>query len=338
MCILIVKKSGAAISDGALRNSYDNNPDGCGFAYVNSENGENKLIIEKGLFPFTLFLSKFREAEQRAPESNFIIHFRISTSGGVITENCHPFYLNDNVAYAHNGILTTIPRTDFIGSENDTRAFGRLVLSKLFEQDPNFHSSGAVRFILQEYLGRNKIALLNSDNEFTIFGESMGEWVDNVWYSNASYKTIKYSGNQLPYSGYKVKEKVRYTKGNKLTIHDTGVFIFSHREKKDRVGAIVAPYTMTLSKVIRFFRTNTTKEMIDNQTLYWEDTSGTFCDKDELEDAILTLYLDGGEYFCPSCNMLLEKKDIDTIHRTIVCSYCKRFAYEIKDDMLQNAS
>ena len=49
-------------------------------------------------------------------------------------------------------------------------------------------------WLVEKAIGYNKIALLRSDGAMTILNEKSGDWVDGLWFSNDSYKKVKYYG------------------------------------------------------------------------------------------------------------------------------------------------
>ena len=119
MCIAILKKPNGIITKAELQNCFTNNPDMCGFAFVHNK----KVYISKGYKNFEEFYAYYNEVASRN-DRNILIHFRIATSGGVNTENCHPFYVHEGkLALIHNGVISGMGATKEEGSKNDTRIF-----------------------------------------------------------------------------------------------------------------------------------------------------------------------------------------------------------------------
>lgn len=185
MCIAILKQKNGNITDEELRACFQTNPDGAGIAY----NVNKKLIIEKGIFNIEEFVKKVRNAEKIC-DGNMLIHCRISTSGNIDKDNCHPFFVNNSLALIHNGILDIdVPK----GSpKNDTRLYIENYLQGFTTQDL-IHNQ-ALKNLIGFYIGSSKFVLLSNDDEFAIINEGFGHWKDNVWFSNKSYepKTILY--------------------------------------------------------------------------------------------------------------------------------------------------
>jgi hypothetical protein len=197
MCIIAIKSPGARFDWKILRECWDANPDGAGFAYP-SKGG--RITISKGFMEF----NDFKRAVKAAPigkGTEALLHFRIATHGAVSPTNCHPFPLSDDsetlsalevvsdVAIAHNGIVSGMTPSDLL---SDTMLFIRDYLAPM----------GAGRVTdtaLHDIIGQaaaSKLAIMSAAGISTIgkFEESDG------WrYSNSSFlpsevnqKTIKY--------------------------------------------------------------------------------------------------------------------------------------------------
>lgn len=201
MCIAILKTKDALITKETLKTCYDNNKDGCGFAYCD----EGKIYIKK-FMSFDRFYEEYSKVHNK---SNMLIHFRIATHGGVNLDNCHPFKLNDRMALIHNGIISGYGnKTD----KSDTRDFIDKVIGNIswkMWKNPSFVQ------LVGEAIGNSKFCILDIEGGYYIVNENKGEWVDGVWYSNSSYKprtvyktTIKkdykkdYSYNYNSWYGY----------------------------------------------------------------------------------------------------------------------------------------
>ena len=100
MCVIVAMPANKTLPKQVLQNCYENNPDGWGI--MAAEGG--RLHIEKGLGNFDVFYKTFKgfsKGQDRA------IHFRWKTHGLIDEANCHPFPVTDNLAFMHNGILST---------------------------------------------------------------------------------------------------------------------------------------------------------------------------------------------------------------------------------------
>lgn len=178
MCIAILKPQGKTISKETLQICFDNNPDGCGFAYPI----ENDVVIKK----FMKFEDFYPEYE-KYQHLTTLIHFRIATHGAVEIDNCHPFVLNSRMALIHNGIITGYGDKK---TKSDTRDFIDRVIGNIswkMWKNPSFCE------LVGNAIGYSKLAILDKTGAYVIINEHKGEWTDGIWYSNTSYKYKKYS-------------------------------------------------------------------------------------------------------------------------------------------------
>ena len=183
MCIAILN-NGNIISENHFKTSLMFNPDGFGMSYI--ENG--KLQVFRSLSSdFKSLYARYKKVFN-STQYPILLHFRIGTSGGINLENCHPFYINKESVFCHNGII------DNYGSKNmsDTREFNRDILSKFSSED--LFSNEALKELISTYIGYSKFILFNNKGEFTIYNEDLGHWDnDNNWFSNKSYLPYKQS-------------------------------------------------------------------------------------------------------------------------------------------------
>ena len=194
MCIIAVKTPESHITKRALHTAWGSNPDGGGFAYTY----HNTLVVEKGFFVFRKFYKALRLAEEKAPDSNFLIHMRIASSGDVNGPMTHPFLVHNRLAFAHNGVLSIeIPENSKL---SDTAIFCESVLKRL----PKYFLEKSEFSVMLEMLAKgnfSKFVFLSASNVVTIFNESIGHWLNGIWYSNDSYTTRK-SYSPVLYAGY----------------------------------------------------------------------------------------------------------------------------------------
>lgn len=190
MCIAIAKKAGSIIKEEYLYNSYLNNEDGCGMAWID-EHG--KIQTFKSL-TYPEFLAKFKEVEEQyGATSDMLIHFRIKTHGQVDIANCHPFVINDKSAFIHNG---TIKEVSVCKDKSDTRMFNEEVLQFLPE---GWETNVGIIKMMESFIGWSKLCILNVDTGLHIINEKKGSWDEGIWYSNDSHKRKPYKSSD--YSG-----------------------------------------------------------------------------------------------------------------------------------------
>jgi len=199
MCIAILNKKGL-ITKEALLNSWTANNDGAGFSYHNGK----EIVIYKEMKNFALFYSTYKEARKKYTKVPFAVHFRIGTSGLINETNCHPFKVNKNISFIHNGVIFA---TNYVGEYSDTYHFNKEILQQLPD---NWYNSKGIIQMLSDYIGASKLVFLIGAN-YLIINENMGHWFGGNWYSNNSYKQTIIS------KAYTYSEPYQYTDPYKLS-------------------------------------------------------------------------------------------------------------------------
>ena len=131
---------------------------------------------------FKDFYDEYIRVRKKYTESNMILHFRIKTHGNKDKTNCHPFKVNEDLVFCHNGIIS-----DVEGSQkySDTIMFNKTILRKL----PNgFVYNKPTLKLMEEFIGSSKLIFLTSKNEIVIVNEDAGEYNKKGWFSNNSWK------------------------------------------------------------------------------------------------------------------------------------------------------
>lgn len=183
MCIAIVKPHKIAISKDTLSICFENNPDGCGFMYVDSIS--RQLIIEKPFFRFEKFWSAYNRVQQsNSSIGDMVIHFRITTSGLDDKKNTHPHRINEHLGFVHNGILDIDQRSQ---KESDTVTLKKYILQKM--PDGFLEYQGIIQMLHSISEGSKLVFLDSKDMQAKIIHEAQGEHTPNgVWYSNTTYR------------------------------------------------------------------------------------------------------------------------------------------------------
>lgn len=181
MCIAIAKPAGVEIYKHVLETCFEHNSDGAGFATIQ----DDKILIQKGFFDFDSFWNAYEPFQNEQA----LIHFRIKTHGNISEENCHPFLINDSLAFIHNGIIPGYGSF----SESDTRAFKKKMIIPLIETyGTSVLENLQIKKLLEDHISASKLVFLDAQTrQFTIMNETLGEWNSEVWFSNSSWKKQK---------------------------------------------------------------------------------------------------------------------------------------------------
>jgi len=181
MCIAILNTAKHTIKRTHLKNSWDNNGDGAGILYIK----DDKMAVFKEMSNFDTFYNKYLEIKQEHGDKNIVLHFRISTHGKVNEDNCHPFLVDDELGFVHNGMIYDVPTSvDY----SDTYMFNEKYL-KLMKK--GFDRSNEIMDMVANYIGAgNKLIFLNAKDEYTVVNEKAGHWYKGSWFSNTSYQRV----------------------------------------------------------------------------------------------------------------------------------------------------
>ena len=187
MCIAILNtKKAGRLPKKQIQNSWDNNDMGAGLLW----NKDGKLSVFKS-YEYEDYLEKYNELRDDNSIGNIVLHFRIATSGYNGEHNLHPFLVNDNLGFVHNGVIKGLGNKTF----SDTYEFNDML--KKYKHD--FLNCEMSKFFISEYMGYSKLIFLDSNDKYTIINEEFGKWSGGSWYSNDSYKEYKsyvYYGNK----------------------------------------------------------------------------------------------------------------------------------------------
>lgn len=162
-----------------MQQCFINNPDGAGFAVLEDD---GNLLIEKGFFTFDSFFESYKpHAKKQA-----LIHFRIKTHGQLDEKNCHPFVLNDDISFIHNGVIHCVPNNK---DKSDTIMFNEEVLQPLINMYGNdILYQKPFQKLLEETIGSSKLAFLDKKTkEFVIINKNLGNEKQGIWFSNFSW-------------------------------------------------------------------------------------------------------------------------------------------------------
>lgn len=184
MCILVLHQPGKVLTVEEMRSYGRTNPDGFGYMFAKNE---NELVIKKGM-NLEKIISLYRKDVKDFKDSIFCVHFRASSGGEKSTSNCHPFRISTTTGMAHNGILFSPPHGEV---RSDTRMYNDDTLIPI--GDDIVTNASLQTLVLDDIGASNKIAVMNSKNQFHIFNAQLGEWEDGIWRSFKAYKYSNYS-------------------------------------------------------------------------------------------------------------------------------------------------
>ena len=182
MCVAIYKPANIPTPDlKTLKECWDTTPDGAGFAMY--KNGA--IEIHKGFMKWKDFKNAYKKYGLSTFSGPLLLHFRIATHGNICKGNTHPFpisnlkeelqtvdsVLKDSDCLIHNGILPITPSDKAISDSME-----------LCKRLSRFDSAHQAMDLLDEFLGSNKIAIMDRYGRVTIWGD----WIDvgGVWFSN----------------------------------------------------------------------------------------------------------------------------------------------------------
>lgn len=177
MCIAIVLPSQEVIKEEFLIESWRRNPDGAGFAYAH----KGKIVTAKGFMKQNDFLEAFARVRKKHTKKNFLIHFRIRSTGAKNADNTHPF-VYEHGCMIHNGTLRGT------GAKSDEGKSDTQLFVERFGDRLTFETVKLKNKELGEAVDYNKLAFLFNNGEYSIVNESKGLWFEGVWYSNPGFK------------------------------------------------------------------------------------------------------------------------------------------------------
>lgn len=208
MCLLIVNKKGLLPYE-QFKTAAENNPDGSGFAIYDSSS--KKVVVHKTMAKnLCNMYKKYKMLRKINPDSPAVIHFRVSTYGGVNLNNTHPFVLTNGCVLAHNGVVSGLYGYD--KNKSDTNMLAHIM--SVINADDLVNDSRSHTILKLIAGATNKFAVMHPNGKVLIIGESLGHWVGETWYSNHGYlkqtyfdyggtRVDKKSSKDTPYTGFK---------------------------------------------------------------------------------------------------------------------------------------
>jgi hypothetical protein len=186
MCIAIFKPQNVYLTEEQILNSYMNNHHGWGFAVHDDKN--NKIILVKENSGLETFQEKYEEHKY----SRLILHFRYSSKGDIDDENCHPFLVNENLCFIHNGTINNVK--EWNKTKSDTWHLNEAIIKPLVNKygndivfDPIF------KMLIEDYIGFSKLIFMDNFGSVIIYNQNKdpkaylckqtGTWFSNNYYN-----------------------------------------------------------------------------------------------------------------------------------------------------------
>lgn len=273
MCVIAFSPRGTDIpTEQQIKQMWNHNPDGAGYAYVNSE---GKVVYHKGFMKVGDLLKEL-EAPERFKNTNFAIHFRIGTSGENDKKTCHPFPIStdfgelrktngktDSVLF-HNGILSDGGLANPLAS--DTQDFV-IAMAPLLQK---YNRSKTRDYFIGELTKGSRLLILYKNNAFKMFGDWHKD--GDIWVSNLNYKNDYswYGSGYYGWHNYMYEDdylyddyygKIRKNNSSELKISEEGV-------DKDKA---IALWKEVIKKEYKFVSKEELKLLKDSSDDYTEN-------------------------------------------------------------------
>jgi hypothetical protein len=141
---------------------------------------DGRLFVPKGYMSLEAFLESYNKISSA---TEVIIHFRLASCGKVVPEQTHPMFINDGLAFCHNGHMINKAISEEVNSKkSDTIIFLEKILKKL---PADFLSNPAMRELLNEYLGSSVLYFMDKDGNVDILGDQSDTYMqDDCRFSN----------------------------------------------------------------------------------------------------------------------------------------------------------
>jgi hypothetical protein len=214
MCVIASIPAGKVIDDKTFKQMWDRNPDGGGIAYMTDA---DKIEVFKSMDMEEL-LGQYKVIAKKHGNHDMLIHMRIATHGSVCMDNNHPFWIDPQTVFAHNGIMPQAFHPPAKSDLSDTRYFNQVYLQYV---KPVAFDDDGFREQLGDVIGYNKLVILSTNKklrkESYIINERLGSWEDGIWYSNTHHLPVKKTvGQSFVFNNNKPKTKP--TKVNQLVM------------------------------------------------------------------------------------------------------------------------
>ena len=177
MCLLVEQTAKTSFSDEFLADVYSKNKDGLGIMYA-----ENGIVVVQKIVPTSSaeFIEFYR---QYAEGRDCIWHARMQTHGDIDLDNCHPYYVTDELWMAHNGVLSS--GNDNNPAKSDTWHFIRNVIQPAIEGNKYLVHDPEWQAFIGDLIGStNKFGFMTGDGSTVIINRKSGVEFNGAWLSN----------------------------------------------------------------------------------------------------------------------------------------------------------
>ena len=214
MCVIVYKPKGIEMpSKQELEKCFKHNPDGAGYMLPLND----KVIIRKGFMTFDDFKKDINNIVKQnnidVLNTPIVLHFRITTQGGVQQALCHPYPIcrsydemralasESDIARAHNGIISltsesnrysywnrTTKKWEYNEKQldyNDTMTFIKDYASLIIDNDLYFAINSSKCELLERLIGASKLAIMNRKGFVKLIGQFIER--NGVFYSNTNH-------------------------------------------------------------------------------------------------------------------------------------------------------
>lgn len=206
MCIAIMNSHrGADLNRKTIERCARKHPDGMSLMWF--ENEEIKMF--KTLDCVDHLYAKYRQV--RDMNKTIALHFRRATHGEVSLKNCHPFWINRDMAFVHNGVIRM---NEMPEDRVDTKVFRDKILRPYL--DPAWAADKDARDMVGDYISPSKlvVATANPEPYFYIVNQKKGFSEGANWFSNTSYR-VSNENKWHPHRRWKENKKKNKNKSNR---------------------------------------------------------------------------------------------------------------------------
>jgi predicted glutamine amidotransferase len=231
MCVIATSYKGFDVpAKPVMKDMYDYNPDGAGFAYALNK----RVYIEKGFMTYEDFIKALDALQTKLQDKynktlkdiSIMFHFRIGTHGPNSPELTHPFPISHkkkhfdaldlytDVVMAHNGIIKSVtPVTDW----SDTTQYVKDILHPLYMDNKEFYKSENVQHLIANTINGSRFVFLDKNGEFTY----IGDWheSDEADLKGNKFSNLNHEDTYLRYyNAYSTYDYYDYTENKKAIL------------------------------------------------------------------------------------------------------------------------